>query len=389
MTGKIPANFYEEFLKDESNFTSNSLQFSQREALISWSQSSLLRFGAISLSYPFESMRLLRQIQFGNAVETTEKAGFYAAPEEPEVANRDITQEELEKQEIENHFLKSSLADAFNPTKPPTPPPALIPTMTSKWPLMLNKQCSMWETTSFVAKYQGLPSLWNGLLASWFHDLASESLFVSLNRLVPASENHIVPSLLRGVVRFLMTPLDLIKTRMSAQSIFSSEQKFWNVFSALSNVFTNEGGIWGLFPHKAFSLIYSFSMPLLQHVPLHLLSTVAEEAAESLGLPAGIGFASAQFLITIANSVLVSPLDTIRRRLYLQSHHRCNWIYRVPVPDEPYKGFWNCLRRVYHEEGLVAFYQGWSLHLASAIVNFLSTSALILESEYTEDMEAF
>jgi hypothetical protein len=119
------------------------------------------------------------------------------------------------------------------------------------------------------------------------------------------------------------------------------------------------------------------------------LSTIAESTAEDYNLPSGIVFASVQLLISCAEAVLLSPIETIRRRLFLQSNCDGFWIYRVPISETPYTGFLNALRRIYQEEGLGALYQGLSLNIASALVNFTSTALVTLESEYSDDMEAF
>ncbi len=266
--------------------------------------------------------------------------------------------------------------------------------ITSKWPLYLNKQCSIWSTARFIAMNQGIPSLWNGLSASVMHDFISESLYLGIgdvlaNRFHYLDTFNLTPSILRGLISFILTPLDLIRTRLVAQSIFPSERICTNVFSGLYHIFKHEGGINRLFPDRVFSLLYSFLPPILKHIPLMLLSGIAESVAESYQFPSGIAFASVQFFITCAETLLMSPLETIRRRLFLQSRVSGFWIYRVPISERPYTGFWNALRRIYQEEGVGALYQGLSLNIVSALVNFTSTALMTLETEYSDDLEAF
>lgn len=264
----------------------------------------------------------------------------------------------------------------------------------SKWPLQLNKRYSIWTSTRFIASNQGLNSLWNGLLASWIYDLSSESLYLGLDHLLTSklaiSDNmNIVTSLVRGCVNFAMTPFDMLRTRFIALSIFPSERKVSNLFSAFAHIFKHEGGVSGLYPQKLFSLFYSFIPPLLRHIPLFLFTSTVETFAESIGIPAGVAFASIQLITSCAEALILSPLETIRRRLFLQSKSTGYWIYRVPISPQPYTGFWNAIVRIYREEGVSALYQGLPISIAASLINFVSTALVTIEAEYTEDLEAF
>ena len=83
--GKLPSNFYQEFLDDESNFDdfNSSLNISFKAATIQLAQASLLKLGALAAVHPFESMRILRQVQYGTAVDATEPGGFFDSENEP------------------------------------------------------------------------------------------------------------------------------------------------------------------------------------------------------------------------------------------------------------------------------------------------------------------
>ena len=83
--GKLPSNFYQEFLDDESNFDdfNSSLNISFKAATIQLAQASLLKLGALAAVHPFESMRILRQVQHGTAVDAAEPGGFFDSGNEP------------------------------------------------------------------------------------------------------------------------------------------------------------------------------------------------------------------------------------------------------------------------------------------------------------------
>ena len=46
----------------------------------------------------------------------------------------------------------------------------------------------------------------------------------------------------------------------------------------------------------------------------------------------------------------IYPLDTVRRRLMMQSG--------LPAEQRRYRGSLDCAKKIYHEEGLRAFYKG-------------------------------
>ena len=81
MTHKIPTTFYEQFLEEDTNSFSTTREYiSGREQFVNFSQATLIRFGALTFTHPFQSIRLLRQVQCGNTVDTVDKAGFCKKP---------------------------------------------------------------------------------------------------------------------------------------------------------------------------------------------------------------------------------------------------------------------------------------------------------------------
>ena len=276
-----------------------------------------------------------------------------------------------------------------------------------------------------AAKHQGIPSLWQGIMAFWAYQTSYDLTQTVLEEVLtspilwnrsggllgysyqaPNSNDPtellktfpVVPVTasiaLSAAVNFLLSPLDLVRTRLVTQSIYHSEIKCKTLTSALSAIYREEGGFSGLYPNRIFSGITAVLMPSLRILPMSLFNHFAETWIESLGIPSGLAYSLAQFTFSCTNLAITLPIETIRRRLYLQSI-KCTqtsspkWIYRVPVSPTPYFGFWNCLRRICHEEGVSALYQGWSMQLASSTVLLASNIVLEMENEYPDDMEAF
>ncbi len=455
--GKLPSNFYQEFLDDESNFVDSTsvLNISFKTAIIQLAQANLLKLGTLAVLHPFESMRILRQVQYGTAVDVTESGGSFDTENDDEMSRRfksqfadsstsnDADDEgdpllaqrrslfEKETQEANEHFETSGINSSFlnvpsavnntvdvdemgyaRPSKPDT--------SNSSWPLILNKKASLWASFMLAANHQGIPSLWQGVLAFWayqasfdFNQAVIEEVLTSpilWNRsggllgysypsvsdakdlistfpLIPVSASIG----LSAVVNLLLTPLDLIRIRLVTQSIYSSEIKCKTVSSAITTIYREEGGLSGLFPNKIFSGLTAILLPTLRILPISLLNHFADNWIESIGIPSGFAYALTQFIFNCTNLAIILPIETVRRRLYLQTAKKTHprWIYRVPVSPTPYLGFWNCLRRICQEEGVPALYQGWSMQLASSTVLLASNIVLEMENEYPDDMEAF
>jgi hypothetical protein len=461
--GKLPSNFYQEFLDDESNFDdlNYGLNISFKAATIQLAQASLLKLGALAAVHPLESMRILRQVQYGTAVDATEPGGFFDSENEPEASkaakfsdsgtSNDADDEsdyllqrrssrnlfEMETREADEYFQKSGLKFISEPflstlrdetievDKLGYARPSKLETSNSAWPLVFNKKAAIWSSFLLAAKYQGIPSLWQGIMAFWAYqttfDLTQTILeevltspilwnrsggllgysYQAPNSNDPAELLKTFPYLpvsasiaLNASVNFLLTPFDLVRTRLVAQSIYNSEIKCKTLTSALSTIYREEGRLSGLYPNKIFNGITSVLLPALRILPMSLFNHFADAWIESLGIPKGLAYALAQFTFSCTNLAITLPIETIRRRLYLQSIKKPQtssprWIYRVPVSPTPYLGFWNCLRRICQEEGVSALYQGWSMQIASSTVLLASNIVLELENEYPDDMESF
>lgn len=464
--GKLPSNFYQEFLDDESNFDdqNSGLNMSFKTAAIQLAQANLLKLGALAIVHPFESLRLLRQVQYGTAVDVSEAGGFFDSENEPGLnssqrsqfadsgTSNDADDEgdefsqhrsssriilEREAQETDEYYENSGLksmsqtllsipraagkeidVDEFGYARSSKPD-----TSNSAWPLILNKKASIWASFMLASKYQGIPSLWQGIMAFWAYQTSLDFTQSILEEVLTspilwnrtggflgysyrASNNNDTVELLKtfpvvpvtasialsATVNFVLTPLDMVRTRIVAQSIYASEVKCKSLTSALNTIYREEGGFAGLYPNKIFSGIAALLLPALRILPMSIFNHFADSWIESYGIPSGFAYSLAQFVFSCANLAITLPIETIRRRLYLQSPRKINsrkWIYRVPVSPTQYHGFWNCLRRICQEEGVSALYQGWSMQLASSTVLLASNIVLEMESEYPDDLESF
>ena len=470
-------SLYQEFLNDESNFIESSTPsiflISFKSVAIQLAQESLLKFGTLAALHPFESMRILRQVQYGTAVDVKESGGFFEPIDEAEICpserskftdsstSNDADDEgdpfvqrrssrnlfEQETREIDEHFKSSRLnntsqtlltvpktdnlveVDDFGYAQSSKLSSSNSNSNNTAWPIILNKNASIWSSCRLAAKYQGIPSLWQGIMAFWIYQSsvdishsAIEEVLTSpiiwnrpagllglFSSTISASSvdssarslrNFPLAPLLGSVfvtslVNFLLTPLDLVRTRLVAQSIYASEIKCKSPLAALKTIYLEEGKN-GLYPNIIFTGLSAILLPALRILPISLFTHFAENSIESIGIPAGFASALAHFIFNCTNLFITLPIETIRRRLYLQVHSLPNsakssarWIYRVPISQVPYSGFWNCFRRICQEEGVSALYQGWSMQLISSTILLASNIVLEIENDFPDDMESF
>lgn len=461
---KLPSNFYQEFLDDDKNFEeySSPLTMSFKSATIQLAQAGLLKLGALAFVHPFESLKLLRQVQYGTAVDMKETGGFFESNEYSDKfkvggasfadssTSNDADDEgdclsqrrssrtffDHEAEQVDDYLNSSDISKLSNSLlKVPgrvdsadidssgyVKSSSSVDSPTTNRPLIFNKNASIWASFMLAAKYQGIPSLWNGIFAFWAYQNAHEISTIVFEEVLTSQYiwnrpggvlgfNYLAPTtldasnplqtfpvipvagsiVLNGAVNFLLTPIDLVRTRLVAQSIYPSELKCNGIVSAISSLYREEGGISALYPQAIFNGISSLILPTIRILPLSIFNHFSEAWIESLGIPSGFTYAIMQFVFSCTNLAISLPIETIKRRLFLQSRKKISqrWIYRVPVSPIPYNGFWNCLRRICQEEGASALYQGWSMQLASNTVLLASNFILEMENEFPDDMEAF
>lgn len=356
--------------------------------------------------------------------------------------------------------------------------------LTSQWPLQLDKRRSLFHTIGEIASKQGFFSLWQGIFSSWAHDVLMDlgratmeealdtsqwvrdlSLWVmktpSLNinstttiAAVAGGTNNngsltlasamdlgddlltpaIVAGLAQGIVGTVLSPLELARTRLMAQSVWPFEQKYRNAISVLRNVRSEEGGTWkALYRNPLLTFACYLTKPLNRILPLALINALWTPSEDAHWAITGAWLA-VQNLALCVPLLWMLPLETIRRRLMVQfvpkimdsesakayvdlgkssslaestmplglPHHLEHresrpveninpFITRVRLATTPYHGAFNCLWRMTREEGVASLYQGWSLQVCSTIASFVSTFLVEMGDEdfAEEDLEGF
>lgn len=178
-----------------------------------------------------------------------------------------------------------------------------------------------------------------GLLQAFF--LPTSALFYHPPIVIP-----VVSHLITG---FILSPLDLIRTRLIAQSFTSRYRTYTGPFDALSRILHEEGGLKGIYlhPHLLIPTLIDCTLPPIVSfvLPGLLASYIGAQITEDAN-PIAWGFA--ELAGSCLGLLLTLPFETIRRRLQVQVRGTAQPIKGcVELRPAPYNGvvdaFWHIL----------------------------------------------
>ncbi|KAI8071148.1 mitochondrial carrier domain-containing protein [Gilbertella persicaria] len=283
----------------------------------------------------------------------------------------------------------------------------------------------VWQGIGKLMKqpHEGWRSLFKGQYTNWLYEIShlflQPTLEGSLNDMFDLYDDtiplvhldHVGPNLAtliasNLIVGFILSPLELIRTRMQVQSASPLQRKYKGPFHALKTIIQEEGGIQGLyFSHNTLpTILFHTITPLLQNTtPLiidRVLNISANESPFLYSL-AELGLNTLEILITL-------PLDTIRKRLQCQIRTRTPGKKRfepvVATRPVPYTGIANAAYCIIKEEGektkkkvslqkkniltdwsLRGLYHGFNMQCTSNIVLFFLHAINGIEDDYYED----
>lgn len=193
----------------------------------------------------------------------------------------------------------------------------------------------VWEMMKAVARgKEGWPGLWKGAFTSFLYDTAAGALqpivSVVISGAIPQSLSPLplpyVPHPKRTlallvsthiVVHLLLSPLDLIRTRLVVQSTLPRHRKYTGPWDALKKILKEEGGWSALYthPHLLFPSLLDLTIrPLLSlSSPLLMERWLRVEPTSSPVL-----YAFAELAVNTASLLVSLPIETVRRRLQVQ-----------------------------------------------------------------------
>lgn len=227
------------------------------------------------------------------------------------------------------------------------------------------KYIGIYDCGAQVVQREGFLSLWRGNLSNvlrylpnqalnfafkdtfkhWFHKYDKNKEFYKL-LLANCAAGGIAGAVSLGIVY----PLDFVRTRLATDNVNSKGiRDFHGSLDLIKKIFKKDGirglykgyviAVIGIIPYRAFYFgVYD--------------SFKETEVMKKSGVL--LKFLLAQ-IVTNIGSVLVYPLDTIRRRIMLQSGK--------DIDSIDYSSSLDCARKMRLEEGLLGFYKGFGANI--------------------------
>jgi mitochondrial fusion and transport protein UGO1 len=219
-----------------------------------------------------------------------------------------------------------------------------------------------------------------GLLTSCLNDVLSAYLQRQFHHLLQTiSHRHtlyypLASHLITGVI---LSPLDLVRTRLIAQSAMPEYRTYKGPLDALSQILDHEGGVTGVYlhPHLLFPAILDNALrPLISLFLPPLLGRVIGINPHTH--PAA--WALVEFTSSCAGLCITLPFETIRRRLQIQRRDGRPLRACVATRPRPYSGIFDALYRIVTEERSdVPVPAAW--HLRHADAGEEATTAVVKE----------
>jgi fusion and transport protein UGO1 len=197
----------------------------------------------------------------------------------------------------------------------------------------------VWDMIKALVRFpnEGYLALWKGQLTTFIIDSVStsvqpvlqsllSSLFLPSNLLPTLPLIHsphpslplVVATASHAITGLLLSPLDLVRTRLIAQSSMPAHRKYRGPLHALRTIFAEEGGALSAYFHPTLlvpALLDSTIRPLL-----HIATPLVIE--RSLGISradAPLAYGLAELGLGVASLMITLPIETVRRRLQVQS----------------------------------------------------------------------
>jgi fusion and transport protein UGO1 len=162
------------------------------------------------------------------------------------------------------------------------------------------------------------------------------------------------------VTTIAVSPLDLIRTRLIVQSAQPQHRKYKNPLNALTTIIEEEGGLWNTYFHSNLffpALLEGILRPLITlSTPLIIARYLHLEPSTS-----PLTFGLAELVLSTAGLLLTIPIETVRKRLQIQSRAEFvragraggvgrPWRTTVETRPVPYAGIVEAVYRILTEE---------------------------------------
>ncbi|TCD61581.1 hypothetical protein EIP91_008236 [Steccherinum ochraceum] len=216
---------------------------------------------------------------------------------------------------------------------------------------------------------EGWLALWKGLLTSTIMDGLAVTLQPTILSLLEAifSSDSPAPDSLHGLTAyalpvisqvltgFLISPLDLVRTRLMVQTSMARHRSYTGPFDAITQILTDEGGLKGIYFHPHLFLPTILDCTLRSLIPIVMPRVVASYL--SFG---GVSvtpethpfmWAMSEWLGSCAGYLITIPFETVRRRLQVQVRGTAKPLKPcVELRPAPYNGIVDAMWHIVTEE---------------------------------------
>ncbi|KAG6814027.1 hypothetical protein H0H92_003877 [Tricholoma furcatifolium] len=321
--------------------------------------SAVLQYSSTAIAMPWEVGKLLLQVQW-----VPQDAG---EPEEPELVEDN---DDALSDSSSNH--DSYFADPQAPVRHTVPRPTdeqgyiirrsiLEEGTRPEYIIPVGSANGVWGMMKRIGRFrsEGYMALWKGLLTSCMTEILSSTMQPLIHNFLQSlffpsmspfhSPPLILPVASHLITGFLISPLDLVRTRLIVQSFTSRHRTYTGPLDALSQILRDEGGLQGIYfhPHLFFpTIIDNVLRPVVSLAfPSMLAARLGLQISEETN-PWAWGF------VDLAGSCLglliTLPFETIRRRLQVQVRGTAKPLKGcVELRPAPYNGivdaFWHIL----------------------------------------------
>ena len=161
----------------------------------------------------------------------------------------------------------------------------------------------------------------NDILSSTLQPIVQNTLQSIFMPSPSKSSSILLPVASHLLTGLILSPLDLVRTRLIVQSFLPKYQSYTGPLDALSQILRDEGGLKGVYLHPHLLIPAILDNGLRPFVSLTLPPYIATSV---LGLHGNIesnplAWAAAELVGTCAGLMIVMPFETIRRRLQVQA----------------------------------------------------------------------
>jgi len=179
--------------------------------------------------------------------------------------------------------------------------------------------------------------------------LPDESIpMIHLDRVGPNLATSVLSHVVSGIIT---SPLDLVRTRLIAQTWTPGHRKYKGLVDALGTILKEEG--WSAFygaPNLTATIVHHTVRALFlnTNIVIDRVFRISGEEQPILYALCELGLNTLGLLVTL-------PLETIRRRLQVQNHSNVipNRPFEsvVELRNRKYAGLWDCFFSIIQEEG--------------------------------------